>query len=109
MARPAFDAHRLGSGRITEIGTICHACYFRQKSNKGAYRRRFACTSSPTEQHTTNRGVDSVQQQGKLHVLLSNHGAQWECNHASLSFTGVGYREGCSSFPRSPPEAASES
>jgi hypothetical protein len=79
-------AHHTGVCRGAAKAAISNHGYGREKTGKGAHCRRFAGASLASYENTTNFGGDQAQNQGLLHLLLTNNSGERE--YWSVTFHG---------------------
>ena len=71
-------AHQGFIFRITAERTTGNHGYRRQETGEGSYRSGFSSATLSPDENTANVGIDQAQDQGLLHLLLTDDGSEWE-------------------------------
>jgi hypothetical protein len=71
-------AHQGFIFRITAERTTGSHGYRRQETGEGSYRSGFSSATLSPDENTANVGIDQAQDQGLLHLLLTDDGSEWK-------------------------------
>src|SRR5207253_6981012 len=69
---PAIVAKPRWDGRVTAVWTALHRLVVRQQPRQGANGRRLCGAAVAANQGATDPGIDGIEQQGALHLLLTD-------------------------------------
>mmetsp|Transcript_19820 Transcript_19820/g.51517 ORF Transcript_19820/g.51517 Transcript_19820/m.51517 type:complete len:394 (+) Transcript_19820:3129-4310(+) len=89
-------AHDLGIRRVRVESVFGHHLDLREQVSQGTDGGGLPGASVTHDHHTSNLGVNHVQNQGQLHLLLAHNGSEWEDGSGS-TFCLAGGLGGCSS------------
>jgi hypothetical protein len=79
-------AHQGCIFRITAKRTTSNHGYRRQKTGEGSHRSGFSGATLSPDKNTANVRIDQAQNQGLLHLLLTDDGSEWK--HRDGKFHG---------------------
>ena len=74
---PAAVVHLLRPVGGTLIGATLYHLDLRQQAGQGPGRGRFGGPLMTADQHAPDGGIHSIEEQGRLHRLLADDGAEW--------------------------------
>jgi hypothetical protein len=69
-------AHQAGICGVTSVGTVRNYGYRGQQTGQGSHRGGFSGSALAPDEDTTNVRINQAQDQGLLHLLLSDYGSK---------------------------------